>query len=282
MAPVVIAASQHRIQPAADWATFAQLGREQVASAAAAGAALLVFAEYGSLGLVPLLAAAQRRSLAGQLQGLQTFANDYLALYRQLAQEFRVWIVAPSFPLDTGHGYCINRAWITGPAGELFHQDKHHMTRFERELFDVRAGSGYTVVNTGRFRFGVAICYDVEFPLYVHTLAQQGAEIIAVPSCTDSEAGFHRVWLCARARAVENQCFVAQAPLAGEAPWCEAIDINVGTAGVFSPVDKGFPANGVLAQGEPDSGGWVIGHCDLPQMQAVRDDGQVLNWRDWP
>jgi predicted amidohydrolase len=79
---------------------------------------------------------------------------------------------------------------------------------------------------------------------------------------------------------VENQCFVAQAPLTGEAPWCEAIDINVGTAGIFSPVDRGFPSDGVLAS-SAGTRGWAIAQCDLAQMQQVRTDGQVFNLRDW-
>jgi predicted amidohydrolase len=119
----------------------------------------------------------------------------------------------------------------------------------------------------------------------VHALVAAGARIIAVPSCTDAEHGFNRVLFSAKARALENQCFVAQAPLVGEAPWCEAIDINIGTAGIFSPVDRGFPADGVLASNtSPDNAnhsGWCIASCDLDQLQQVRTDGQVFNLRDW-
>lgn len=154
------------------------------------------------------------------------------------------------------------------------------MTRFERELFDISPGAALKVFDAGDFRFAVAICYDSEFPAQVHALVDAGAQLIAVPSCTDGLAGYHRVELSARARALENQCFVLQAPLLGDAPWCEAIDVNVGWAGAYGPVDRGFPVDGVLARGQVDTE-WLLAELDLAAMQQVRDDGQVFNLRDW-
>lgn len=279
MTCITVAASQHLIQASTDWDDFATRTAEQVRSAAAHGATLLVFAEYGSMALVTALPLAQRLTLSGQLAGLQHFAQAFVSLYHALSQQYGVWIIAPSFPYALADKHYVNRAWITGPSGDIFHQDKIHMTRFENELLHITPGNGLTVVDTGQFRFATAICYDSEFPSLVHQQAQGGAQIIAVPSCTDSLSGYHRVMYCARARAVENQCFVIQAPLRGEAPWCEAIDLNVGTAGVFSPVDKGFPQNGVLATGQ-EQDEWVFAECHLEKMSLVRADGQVLNWLD--
>ncbi|HQQ64169.1 MAG TPA: carbon-nitrogen hydrolase family protein [Pseudomonadales bacterium] len=281
MTVIAVAVSQHPIVPVSSWQDFTAHAETQVRSAADAGAQLLVFAEYGSMGLVTLLDESSRATLAGQLAGLQGFAQDFSALYRTLAQRFSVWIVAPSFPFAIAEKHYVNRAWIAGPRGQLFFQDKIHMTRFETELFNISAASDLKVIDAGEFTFAVAICYDVEFPEQVRALAEAGADIIAVPSCTDSLHGFHRVLHCVRARAVENQCFVAQAPLTGEAPWCEAIDVNVGRAGVFAPVDRGFPEDGVLAAGHCCADkNWHIAACDISLMRDVRNDGQVLNWRD--
>lgn len=277
MSVITVAAGEHRIQPAKSWEDFAMRTTGQMR---AANAELLVFAEYGSMGLVAALPEQQRTTLAAQLAGMQQFAERYCALFCQLAQKNNTWIVAPTFPFAIASDHYVNRAWIAGPQGQCFFQDKLHMTRFEREQFDISAGDALRVIDAGHFRFAVAICYDCEFPQQVHALVAAGAQIIAVPSCTDAEHGFNRVRVSAQARALENQCFVAQAPLVGEAPWCEAIDINVGTAGIFSPVDRGFPADGILANGADDTG-WAIAHCDLATMQEVRNDGQVFNLRDW-
>lgn len=278
MSIITVAAAQHAIQPASSWEDFATLAEQQVRDAGAAN--LLVFAEYGSMGLVAALPAHERKTLAAQLASIQQFAEHFPALFCQLARQHNTWIVAPTFPFSIAPERYVNRAWIAGPEGQLFFQDKLHMTRFEREQFDITSGEALRVIDTGNFCFAVAICYDAEFPQQVHQLVSAGAQIIAVPSCTDAEHGFHRVLYSARARAVENQCFVAQAPLTGEAPWCEAIDINVGTAGIFSPVDRGFPADGTLIHGANNKG-WAIAHCNLDQLEQVRTDGQVFNLRDW-
>ncbi len=109
-----------------------------------------------------------------------------------------------------------------------------------------------------------------------------GATLILVPSCTDSLAGFNRVRLSCRARAIENQCFVAMAPLVGNAPWSGAIDENRGYAGVYGPADYGFPQNGVMARGNMDEPGMVFAEIDLERIAQVRLQGGVLNHRDWP
>ncbi len=279
MTDVIVACAQHRLAPLLNWQSLEQRYRERVADAVEQGAQLLLFPEYASLELVTLLPMAQRQSLAEQLAGMQVYWQDFNALFTALAREHRVWIVAPSFPVFEA-GRHVNRALVFGPDGPAGWQDKLHMTRFERELFDISPGAALRVFDAGAFRFAVAICYDAEFPLQVHALVAAGAQIIAVPSCTDGLAGYHRVELSARARALENQCFVLQSPLVGDAPWCEAIDVNVGWAGVYGPVDHGFPVDGVLARGQVDTD-WLIASLDLTAMQRVREDGQVFNLRDW-
>ena len=67
----------------------------------------------------------------------------------------------------------------------------------------------------------------------------------------------------------------------GEAPWTEAIDINVGSAGVYGPVDRGFPEDGVIAEGTLNAAQWVFAELDMVALEEVRADGQVFNFRDW-
>ena len=112
-------------------------------------------------------------------------------------------------------------------------------------------------------------------------LVAAGAEVIAVPSCTDAPVGYHRVRVACQARALENQCYVVQAPTVGTAPWSIAVDENVGAAGVYGPPDRGFPDDGVIAQGAYCEPGWVIADVDLDAIARVRAEGQVLGHRDW-
>jgi predicted amidohydrolase len=111
---------------------------------------------------------------------------------------------------------------------------------------------------------------------------EMGVNLILVPSCTDTLAGFHRVKIGCQARALENQCYVVQSCLVGNAPWSEAVDVNVGAAGIYTPVDRGFPDNGILAAGNLNAVQWVFAEVSLASCAVVREQGQVFNFRDWP
>jgi predicted amidohydrolase len=129
--------------------------------------------------------------------------------------------------------------------------------------------------------FGVAICYDAEFPLIARAMSDAGAAMILVPSCTDSLRGYHRVRVGARARALENQCYVVHSPTVGEALWSPAVDNNVGAAGVYGPPDIGFPEDGIVAQGGLNDAMWLYADLDLTAVTRVRLDGKVLNDKHW-
>jgi predicted amidohydrolase len=156
------------------------------------------------------------------------------------------------------------------------------MTRYEREVFHIHPGREARVFDTALGRIGIAICYDVEFPLIGRAMIEAGVEIILAPSCTEALSGATRVEVGARARALEGQCITVQAPTIGPAEWNEALDVTTGAAGIFCPPDRGFPMTGILAQGERDRAGWVIGEADLGVVARVRRDGGVLNMAHWP
>jgi predicted amidohydrolase len=156
------------------------------------------------------------------------------------------------------------------------------MTRFESEEWGIAPGeSGAHVIDSALGTLGVAICYDSEFPLLVRRQVEAGADLVLVPSCTETLAGYHRVAIGSRARALENQCYVVQAPTVGQAPWSHAIDDNHGAAGIYGPVDSSLKSDGVLAQGEIDAPGWVVAELDFDALARVRADGQVRNYSDW-
>jgi hypothetical protein len=50
---------------------------------------------------------------------------------------------------------------------------------------------------------------------------------------------------------------------------------------VFTPPDRGFPATGVLAEGQLMQPGWTFAEVDLAQVAEVRRDGVVLNRLHW-
>lgn len=280
-APFVVATAQFGVQRYADWATFEADLTQWVRSAAEQNAKLLVFPEYAAMALTSLLPIAQQADLHTQIAGLQALRERYVELHQQLAQRHRVYILAGSMPWRLSSGVYCNRAWFLGPQGQCAYQDKQVMTRFEREQWSIQRGEPCKVFDTALGRIGIAICYDAEFPLLVHEQVKVGAQIILVPSCTDSVAGYERVHIATRARALEAQCYVVQSVLVGEASWSLAIDVNVGAAGVFGPPDLGFSDDGVVQRGALNASTWVYATVDLQRVANVRQQGQVLNHAHW-
>lgn len=207
-------------------------------------------------------------------------AADWVEQWRLKAMAHGVHILAGSGPVRTARGI-VNRAWLIAPSGAVTHQDKLILTPWERAL-DMVPGEDLVLHETALGRIGVLICYDSEFPLLARALVAAGAEMLLVPSCTDLPAGQTRVRQSARARAIEGQCLVVQAPLVGTVPGCEMVDVSTGRAALFCPPDHGLPPDGILAQGETDRPGPVTAEVDPAAVAGPRQGGQVGNFAHWP
>lgn len=279
---VTVAVAQYPVSEPASWEVFEARLSRWVEQGASDGTQLLVFPEYAAMVLAALFETAVRQDLSAQLHAMQDLRGAYLELHRRLAHRHGVHLLAGSFPWRLDDGRFVNRAWMCSPDGGTAFQDKQVMTRFEREQWGIARGEPPRVFDTALGCLGVAICYDAEFPQLVRAQVEAGADILLVPSCTDAYAGYQRVYVAARARALESQCPVLLSPLVGEAAWSPAIDVNVGIAGVYGPPDRGFPDDGVIAQGRRDAPGWVRAQLDRAATVEARRNGQVLNFRNWP
>ncbi len=279
---VKIAAAQYDISFLENWAAYEQKVTQWVLDAAAQDAKILLFPEYFSMELASLFAQDIYSSLSNQLDALQSLHDDFIALFKNLAVKHQRLIQAGTFPVFVGTGVYVNRAYLFNAAGQIDYQDKLMMTRFENEQWLITAGKDLKVFSTEYGKIAINICYDSEFPLLARKQVEAGCTLILVPSCTDTVAGYHRVKIGCQARALENQCYVVQSSLVGLAPWSEAVDINVGAGAVYTPVDKGFPDNGILSIGEFNAVQWVYADLNLAACATVRENGQVFNYRDWP
>lgn len=275
-----VAVAKYPIQAPADFAAFAERQAAVLGAAAAQGARVAVLPEYLSLELAATFDAGTRADLHASLAAIQRYREDWLALYARLAASLDMYVVAGTFLLAQGNGRYRNRCDVFAPQGAHLWQDKLQLTGFEKGLGVIEGGDALKVFDLDGVRTGVAVCYDSEFPLPVRAQAEAGARLLLVPSCTDTEAGATRVRVGCLARALENRVFVAQSVTAGEAPWSPALDINTGEAAVFAPMDRGFPADGVVAQTAGDQA-WAIADLDLDALDRSRAGAQVANDRDW-
>ncbi|MDD2660251.1 MAG: carbon-nitrogen hydrolase family protein [Methylococcales bacterium] len=279
---VRIAAAQYDISFLENWQAYQLKIERWVADATAKDAKILVFPEYFSMELASLFGRDIYSSLSRQLTAMQSLHDDFTGLFKKLARKYQCIIQSGTFPVCIEPGIYRNRGYLFMPDGRFDYQDKLMMTRFENEKWLIKGGHELRCFDTEYGKIAINICYDSEFPLLARKQVEAGCVLILVPSCTDTVAGYHRVKIGCQARALENQCYVVQASLVGEAAWSEAVDVNVGAAAIYTPVDRGFPDNGVLSSGAFNAVQWVIGDISPNDCETVREHGQVFNYRDWP
>lgn len=277
---VTIAAAQYEIQQVGQWERYAAKVEALVEEAVAEGGQILVLPEYACMELLSILPERHCASLEEQLEGVQAYFQDYLGLFQRLAQQHGVYILAGTFPERLPEGCYRNRAYFFAPNGTFDFQEKLIMTPFEREDWSIQAGKVIKIFSTDYGRIGVSICYDGEFPLLTRKQVEAGAEIVLVPSCTGTLAGYHRVRVSCQARAVENQCYTVQSPTFGTTDGSAALGETVGAAAVFAPMDHGFPPDGVVAMGEMNRPQWVYAEVSPAALEAVRREGEVYNFQD--
>lgn len=132
------------------------------------------------------------------------------------AKEHGVFIIGGSVPEREGSSV-YNTCVVVNPQGEII--GKHRKVH----LFDINVpgritfkesdsltpGQSPTLVDTPWGCIGVGICYDIRFPEYAMLLRKKGAKILVYPGAFNMVTGPAHWELLQRARAVDNQLFVA-------------------------------------------------------------------------
>ena len=85
-----------------------------------------------------------------------------------------------------------------------------------RESEAEEAGDEPVCVEADGWQLGLSICYDLRFPELYRILALEGAELLTVPAHFTLYTGKDHWHVLLRARAVENQSYVAAAAQIGE------------------------------------------------------------------
>jgi predicted amidohydrolase len=276
----MVAAAQYPIDRLDGWDAYVAKLTRWVEEAAGEGASLAVFPEYGAMELASLDPATMG-DLAGSIETVSALLPRVDALHAELAARTGLHILATSAPRKDADGRFRNAARLFAPNGKVGVQDKLVMTRFEREQWHISAGSALRLFYTALGKIAISICYDSEFPLLARACVEAGADLLLVPSCTDSLHGYWRVRLGAQARALEGQCYAVHSPTVGEAEWSPAVDVNRGAAAIYGPPDRGMPEDGVLAMGVEGAAQWVFAEVDTALVADLRADGGVLNARHW-
>lgn len=208
----------------------------------------------------------------------ERWTAPYQELFSGLACSTKLTILGGTH-LTKKEGGLHNTAHLFLPSGELYQQDKIHMTPCEIDPWCLGRGDGVKVFDTPAGRLAIQVCFDSEFPEPTRLAAEAGADLILVPSATDDKQGFWRVRYSCHARAIENQVYIVHSALVGGLP-VRFLEQSVGRSGIITPCDIPFPQGGVLTDGDWNQGMAVIGEVDLDLLASVRERGSVMPRRE--
>ena len=194
--------------------------------------------------------------------------HPVLAALRDFASDAGIWMLIGSIAVDGPGDRLVNRGYVIDGRGDirarydkifLFDVDLSPTQRY-RESAVVAPGGQAVLVDTPWGRLGLTICYDLRFPQLYRTLAQAGAEILAVPAAFTKVTGEAHWHVLNRARAIENGAVVVAPCAVGAVPGGAAA---YGHSLIVSPWGE------VLADGG-DGVGYVVATVDVESVAKAR------------
>ncbi len=237
------------------------------------GCHAVVFPEFVAAPLLTSLDSPRDEMLA-----LAEFHETYLRIFTELAKKHALYVIAGSHPVVRG-GTLYNVAHVMTPSGNVYTQDKLHLTPTERDLWGFTPGEELRVFVGPFGPFAVQICFDIEFPEPTRLLAEAGVDTIFVPFSTDDEAAYLRVRLSAHARAIENVLYLALSGSCGNLSHPTYL-LNYARSAVLTPSDFGFPPKAIAAEAPPHEQTVAIADLDFNLLEHARTSGSVLPLRE--
>ena len=228
----------------------------------------------------PLMAKYNDLEESKAIRKLAQYTEEIRDRFLQLAMSYNVNIITGSMPYINEDDKLLNIGHLCRRDGTYEVYEKIHVTPDEIKFWGLTGGNHVKVFDTDCGRIGILICYDVEFPELPRLQAQQGMDILFVPFLTDTQNGYSRVRYCARARAIENECYVAIAGSVGNLPKVSNMDIQFAQSVVFTPCDFPFPTTGIKAEATPNTEMILVADVDLDLLKELHYFGAVRNLKD--
>ncbi len=269
---VRIAAVQYKLRHVADWQGFKEQVNFVLDAAVDYQPQFVLLPEIFTAQLLAFMD--NNNDIRTSARGLDKYTARYIELLRSHAMKHNYHLIGGSHP-TMRKGRLLNTAYLFTPSGEVHTQDKLHRTRWEKEKWDTDHGDELKVFHTPFAKIAILICYDIEFPELAKSVAQEGAEIIFVPSCTDDRQGFLRVRYCCHARAIENQVYVAMTGTVGTLP-VAGLRLHYGQASIITPSDFHFSRDGIAAEGVINEEQIVVADVDLALLDENRIKGTTI------
>lgn len=188
-----------------------------------------------------------------------------LAWMRRVAAERGCALAGSVAVREAGKFY--NRFYFVYPDGNYESYDKKHLFTYGGEHRTFTAGSHRVIVTYRQVRILLQVCYDLRFPVWSRNRKDYDM-ILYVASWPTPRVEAWSALL--RARAIENQCYVAGVNRVGEDPSCQ----YCGGTALFDPYGNELAA---CRRNEEDE---ITADIDLEELNRFRGKFQVLEDAD--
>jgi predicted amidohydrolase len=207
----------------------------------------------------------QLKSVAAPFEG-----HPQLRLVGELARRHAMHVHIGSLAVPLADGRFANRSVLFGPDGAIVATyDKIHL--FDADIAGLNAyresatyAGGETAVTAplGDFTLGMSICYDMRFPRLYNSLANAGANLIAVPAAFTVPTGQAHWHVLLRARAIETGSYVIAAAQGGQHANGRA---TYGHSLIIDPWGR------IVAEFDHDEPGVLVAEIDPGLVKDVRE-----------
>ena len=204
-----------------------------------------------------------------EYKAAQTINGEIISSFKKLARKYNIYIHNGSFIEKSEiEGKTYNTSVLINPTGriEAVYRKIH--------LFDIDLNKNLTYRESDRYErgnsivnhssdlgeFGFSICYDLRFPELYRQLAFRGAKLIFVPAAFTMFTGKDHWEALLRARAIENQVYIAAPNQIGEHPDNK---LCYGNSMIIDPWGK------VIARAS-DKVGTIVADIDWDYLEDVR------------
>ena len=194
----------------------------------------------------------------------------------RLAEELGIYLIGGSIP-EIENGRVYNTSFSFDPRGNmigrfrkvhLFDVDIQGGIRF-KESDTLTPGDEMLVLDTDFCKIGVAICYDVRFPEWFRKMTLAGARLVVLPAAFNMTTGPVHWDLTMRARALDNQIYLAANARAGDG---DGSYPSYGNSCIVSPW-------GDFIAHTDEKTGIIYGDIDLDYADKVREELPLLRHR---
>ncbi|MBO7260374.1 MAG: nitrilase family protein [Bacteroidaceae bacterium] len=195
----------------------------------------------------------------------ETMDGETLKWMKQKAALLDAAIVGSLAISENGKTY--NRLCFVKPDGSVEYYDKRHLFTYGGEGAYITPGRERRVVEFRGLRVMLQVCYDVRFPVFVRNRDDYDMIIYVASWPVARKIAWNTL---IRARAIENQCFVAAVNRVG----VDQFGVYSGDSVIITPYGED------LVAAEPGKVDMVSAELDLEKLYHFREKFPVLDDAD--